>query len=107
MAWDNYKSDCIHLHACRRLVKIYKTNGHSSSVNRHCGDGCCCYQTFVPLDNDLVDAETAYKVAINAARDVAYGYSLDDLMVEIPRFLGDKESGSGYGYILNGLNCDD
>lgn len=37
--------DCIHLHACRRLAKLYKDSGQAY-VPRHCDKECPCYQTF-------------------------------------------------------------
>lgn len=37
--------DCIHLHACRRLERIYKQAGRAY-VPRQCDRECSCYQTF-------------------------------------------------------------
>ena len=42
--------NCIHLHACRRIARLYKDAGREY-VPRHCDDECPCYQTFeTPLD---------------------------------------------------------
>lgn len=42
--------NCIHLHACRRIAKLYKDAGNPY-IPRHCDSECSCYQTFEqPID---------------------------------------------------------
>lgn len=36
-----YEADCIHLPACRRIMKIAKGQGYIFS--RHCNMNCTCY----------------------------------------------------------------
>ena len=45
-------TDCIHLHACRRLAGLYKHAGREY-VPRQCDEECTCYQTF----ESVVDAQ--------------------------------------------------
>lgn len=77
--------DCIHLKACRRMAKIYKSNG-SKFVARGCNEDCSAYLTADEI------ADKAARVANDLLSDLRYGYSPDDLCVESSRFMADEIS---------------
>lgn len=76
-----YAEDCIHLHACRRLTKIVKDQ-FGKTLTRLCNEHCKAYQS-----GDLVTVEDACDVARRLLRDMEYGYSYDDLSVEVDTFM--------------------
>ena len=105
--YGNYAEDCIHLHACRLMARRYRHAG-CKHVARHCDDECVCYQTFEVVDEmEYIDPGTASRIAQSAVDDLAYGYSEDDLQVEISAFIAANTEVREIGLIVNGVNCTD
>lgn len=77
-AW-RYAADCIHLHACRRIVKLYSKSGYKKFVARGCNDSCTAYQR--RAEEAVVPLWLAEHCVTSLAANLAYGYSEDD---EIP-----------------------
>lgn len=59
---SDYMADCIHLHACRRMAKVYRDAGAKFAA-RGCDEGCTCYQRAILLDAVSIDD------ALDVARD--------------------------------------
>lgn len=71
-----YKEDCIHLKACRRLQKIGRTKGHV--FGRGCTEECTAYETEEDFINNCENCYSYEDVqtAINGAtRDALSGYT--------------------------------
>ena len=76
-----YAEDCIHLHACRRLSKLAEEQ-FNKKITRNCNAKCNAYKS-----GDLVTVEDACDVARRLLKDMEYGYSYDDLSVEVDTFM--------------------
>lgn len=76
-----YAEDCIHLHACRRLSKLAEAQ-FNKKLTRNCNVKCKAYKS-----GELVIVEDACDVARRLLRDMEYGYSYDDLSVEVNTFM--------------------
>ena len=77
--YNNYPDNCIHLHACRRICKIYKIQ------NRDCNKECTAYET----EQDLIENSKEYytrnqveAVLSGACYDGQNGYNAGDLLLE-------------------------
>ncbi len=70
-----FKDDCIHLKACRRLCKMHNLR------NRGCNENCTAYES----ESDYIEKDVAIDISRQALRDMEYGYSYDDLSCEIER----------------------
>lgn len=97
MAYSTYMEDCAHLHACRRLQKMYKEMGVRKS--RGCDESCTAYENkkeFVRealdgvcdlgLDDCFVLLDEAVDYARNGANGIREGY--DEYDVYCDRDLG-------------------
>ena len=76
-----YAEDCIHLKACRRMCKYHNIN------NRGCTKSYC---TAYEPKSDFIKVEDAIEVARNLLKDMQYGYSYDDLSVEVVGFMEER-----------------
>lgn len=82
MNYGNYMDDCIHLHACRRMAKIWRESAKPKStganfVARGCNETCAAYLRMC----DVVPTEFAIRCVRSLARNIAYGHSEDDELV--------------------------
>lgn len=88
MAYSTYMEDCAHLHACRRLQKMYKEMGVRKS--RGCDESCTAYESkkeFVReafngvcnLDEEFVSLNEAVDYARSGANGIREGYDEYDV----------------------------
>lgn len=76
-----YADDCIHLKACRRMCKYHNIN------NRGCRkDYCTAYES----KGEYIKIDDAIEVSRNLLKDLEYGYSYDDLSVEVVGFMKER-----------------
>lgn len=66
-----YSEDCIHLHACRRLTKLFKIN------NRGCNENCSAYVS--GNWGAYVDEDTAVSYAREGVESIRGGYDPYDV----------------------------
>lgn len=90
--------DCIHIHACRLLVKRYRDAGRRH-VPRFCNDECLCYQTAEKVY--VCEVENAVDVARSGAESIRGGY--DEYDVYCSWDFGGEECYR----ITNGEYCND
>ena len=74
-----HPDDCIHLHACRRMKRIYMEafGSRAKKVSRGCDYECSCYQTAEPVE--AVEIHHAIDRMRQTVDILEYGYSPDDI----------------------------
>ena len=100
----DYADDCIHLHACRRMQRLYATRGKPKStgpnyVARGCSKSCSAYQR--AKRREVCTLGNAYEAARDAVRMTEAGYEMGDAIA-----LQDFDAFFAYE-IFNGENCTD
>lgn len=96
----DYAEDCIHLHACRRMAKIYRESKSFKSyfIARGCGEECTAYQRAEKVY--AIEATVAYDIAVDGAYMAQSGYAVEGDALCLADFAGE------YLYrIVNGDNC--
>lgn len=76
-----FADDCIHLKACRRMCKYHGIN------NRGCTKSYC---TAYEPKEDFIKVGDAVEVARQLLKDMQYGYSYNDLSVEVIGFMEER-----------------
>ena len=96
-----FAEDCIHLHACRRMAKIYRESKSFKSyfIKRECNEECTAYQK--AKRRLVVTFDDAYDAAKEGIRMSELGYGVGDAIAP-------QDFETFYAYeIVNGENCED